>query len=83
VDFDGNTATIVENGDRAVFTIDSDFDMVHGRIADLVIRSVDQNFVKYFVQTWNNPDIPNVSQRTTRCHLKTIISFSESYTHIC
>jgi len=65
VNFNRNTATIVENGERAVFTINSDFDMVHGRIADLVIGSVDQNFVENLVETWNDLDIPNISQHTT------------------
>ena len=60
MDFDGDTATIVQNGDQAVLSIDCDFDIVHIWIADFVISGIDQDFIKNLVETWYNLDIPKL-----------------------
>ena len=41
MNFNRDTASIVVDGDGAVFAIDVDSDVVHGRITDLVVCGVD------------------------------------------
>jgi hypothetical protein len=84
MDFDGDTTTIVEDGDCAVLTININLDPVHGRVSDLVVCRIDENFIKNLVETRNDLDIPSGEKHEHRWqNLYTIISFSESYTHIC
>ena len=41
MDFNRDTASIVVDGDGAVFAIDGDTDVVHCRVTDLVVCGVD------------------------------------------
>lgn len=60
MNFDRDTTAIVVNRDCAVLTINIYFDRVHARIADLIVCSIDENFVKDFIETRNNSDVPKV-----------------------
>jgi hypothetical protein len=62
VDLDRDTTPVVVNRNGTVLTIDYYFDVVHCRIAHLVVCGVDQNFVKNLVETWNDFDVPEVRQ---------------------
>lgn len=62
MDLDRNTTSVVVNRDGTVLAIDYYFDVVHGRIANLVVCGVDQNLVKNLVETWNDFDVPEVRQ---------------------
>ena len=59
MDFNWDTTTIVEDGDCAVLTINIDLDPVHGRVSDLVVCRIDENFIKNLVETRNDLDIPS------------------------
>jgi len=58
MDFNGDTASIVVDGDGAIFAVDGDSDMVHVGIADFVVCCIDQNLVKDLVKTRDNFDVP-------------------------
>jgi hypothetical protein len=58
MDFNRNTAPIVVDGDGAIFAIDVDSDVVHVRVTDFVVCSVDQDLVKNLVKTRDNLDVP-------------------------
>jgi hypothetical protein len=58
MDFNRNTTTIVEDANGAILTVNSDFDVVHIGVTNLVVCSVYKNFVENFVKTRNNFDIP-------------------------
>jgi hypothetical protein len=61
VDFNWNTATVVVYANRAVFTVDVDFDMVHVGVAHFVVGRVHQDFIKDLVKTRDNFDFPSIS----------------------
>ena len=79
VNFNGNSAAVVENCDGTVFAIDRDFDVVHVWVADFVVCCVDEDFIKDLVETRNDSDVPKTSaESSNETCLKTITPFSES-----
>jgi len=66
MDFNRDTASVVVNGDGAVFAINRDSNVVHGRVTDFIVCCVDQDLVKNLVKTRNNLDVPIIRCEVSR-----------------
>ena len=63
MDLNWDTAAIVEDGNFAIFSINCDFDSVHIRVPNFIVRRVDQDFVEDLVQTRDHLDIPRINSK--------------------
>lgn len=58
MDFDGNTASVVQNAYLALLSVYGDFDSVHVLVSLLVVRRIDKDFVEDLVQPRYEADLP-------------------------
>lgn len=53
MDLHRDRLAIIDNRNEPSFLINTDINLTHPGIPLIIISSIDQNFIKYFVQTWD------------------------------